>query len=360
MKQISMLARGFVSMLMAASLPAWGQSASGIHFELVSDSFSEGVALHQLINDLEGEAPSSGELAFTHNQMELGWQQGQWRFGWLARYDYFIEFNSDTLELAYLGENDLTIPERAYQVHLQANHMRAQGVWLAQAFQWRERLQGEWRLNLLRADQNIDGSLKGNVRAEASVYDADLYLDYAYTEDKLLRRPEAPADGEGYALDVSLRWQFNDSLTLSFVAKDLLSGIRWSDATYTQARVNTNNVSYDADGQINARPLVSGIESFRQETQRLPRRLSLSLQQRLNADWEVKYQWYRYDEYDFPRTSLTRHWGDQQLSLEYDRRAQSLGAQWRDQHWHVGFTSDDTNIKKASRLALQAGLLWPM
>ena len=356
----SIMTRRLVPLLLAVSLPTFAEPSTGIHFELISDSYSEGVALHQLINDLEGEAPSSGEVAFTHNQIELGWQQGQWSLGWLARYDYFIEFNGDTLELAYLGENDLPIPERQYQVRLQANHLRAQGLWLAQSFRWRDRLQGEWRLNVLKADQNIDGALEGSVQAEASVYDAELYLDYAYTEDKLLRRPEDAADGEGYAIDVSLHWRFNEDFSLSFTAQDLFSEIRWSDASYTQARVNTNNVSYDADGQIDARPLVSGIESFRQESQRLPKRVSLSLQQRINADWGVQYEWYRYDEYDFPRTRLVRHWGDKRLSVEYDWRAQSVGLNWRDRHWQLGFTSDDSNIKKASRVALQAGLFWPL
>lgn len=350
-------------MLVAATLlaaPAHAQTDNGVTLSLVSDSFSDGVPIHQLIDDLEGEAPSSGELAFTHNQLDIGWQQGDWKLGWLFRYDYFIEFNNDTMQLAYLGENDLPIPERAYDVRLQANHLRAQGLWLAKSFSWQDRLQGEWRLNLLKADQNIDGALKGSVQADAAAYTADLTLDYAYTEDKLLRRPEDAADGLGYTLDVTLRWAFNEAFALSFVARDLLSEIRWSDATYTTARVNTANVSYDADGQIDARPLVSGIESYRQESQRLPKRVSLSLEQQLNADWGVTYEWYRYDEYDFPRTSLTRRWGNRSLNVEYDWRAESLGLNWQDQHWHLGFTSDDSNVKKASRLALQAGFLWPM
>lgn len=59
---------------------------------------------------------------------------------------------------------------------------------------------------------------------------------------------------------------------MSLIGRDALSFIRFKDLSFTRAEGNSDNISYDQNGSINAKPTISGIEDYRNQSQRLPAR----------------------------------------------------------------------------------------
>lgn len=318
-----------------------------------SESFSEIAPIEQIIHDLEGDPVNPGHFAFTHNQIEVGQQQGNIELSYFLRYDYFVEFSRDTAELAYLLRNDLPLPDnKTYDVDLRANHIFAQGIAAAYRFEFQEMLSGKIKLNYLNVSKTKDGSLRGLLTSQEDSYNANLHLDYGYTEDTLLDRPKNAKTGHGVSLDLDLFWQASDKLTLGLQARDMLSWIRFSKLTYTTADADTNNVSFDEDGRISTKPAVIGVEGFRNQTQKLPHRYSASAKYFINQSDYLRAETFSYNRNVFPRLAYGRQFSEITTQLEYDFRSKALGLAFTGKYLSLKLRSDDLDWEKATHLEL--------
>ena len=66
-----------------------------------SFAFSEAMPVAQLIDELTGAPPNKGDIAFTYNKSELGVALNDFEISFFQRYDYYIEFSPDTIDLWY-------------------------------------------------------------------------------------------------------------------------------------------------------------------------------------------------------------------------------------------------------------------
>lgn len=289
--------------------------------EIESISYSEAMPIKQLVNDLKGPIIKDGDFAFTHNQFEIGHRWGAFELAVFWRYDYFLTFSPDTAWLFYLDKNadsinrpDLELKD--YNVRLNANHIESQGAAIGYSFDLLPELAIKTRLNYFNSGNMTNGSLTGNITTTSDDYTGTLYLDYAYKHDSLLGREEESILGQGLGIDIDVFWQITDKVSLYVQGRDVFSYIEWRDVTYTKATAITDRVSYDENGTIHVIPNISGIEGYRNQTQKLPNRYLLDLNYHLE-NWQLALQWYRYDKFNFPR-------------LMFGSREKTID-------WHVGY-----------------------
>ena len=302
--------------------------------EIESNSYSEAMPIKQLIDDLKGPAIDNGDFAFTHNQFEIGHRWGAFELAVFWRYDYFLTFSPDTAWLFYLDKNedsnnkssskqpDLELKD--YNVRLNANHIQSQGAAIGYSFYLLPQLTVKTRLNYFNSGAMTNGSLTGNITTSADDYTGTLYLDYSYKHDSLLDREEESISGQGLGVDIDAFWQLTDDISLYVQGRDVFTYINWNDVTYTKATAVTDRVSYDESGTIHVIPNISGISDYRKQSQKLPNRYLLDLNYHVE-NWQLALQWYRYDQYNFPR-------------LMFGSRAKVI-------NWHVGYDLKTTAVE---------------
>ena len=300
--------------------------------ELESSSYSEAMPIKQLVNDLKGSKIKDGDFAYTHNQFEIGHRWGAFELALFWRYDYFLAFSPDTAWLFYLDKNvdsnnniaqQPVLELKDYNVRLNANHLESKGAAIGYSFYLLPELAVKTRLNYFNSKNMTNGSLTGNITTSSDDYTGTLYLDYAYKHDSLLNRKEESIFGQGLGVDIDVFWQLTDTVSLSVQGRDVFSYIEWRDVTYTTATAITDRVSYNENGTIHVIPNISGINDYRKQIQRLPNRYLLDLNYHLE-NWQLALQWYRYDNFNFPRLMLGSREKEIDWHLGYDLKTSAV------------------------------------
>jgi hypothetical protein len=319
--------------------------------DIESSSYSEAMPIKQLVNDLKGPTIKDGDFAYTHNQFEIGHRWGAFELAIFWRYDYFLTFSPDTAWLFYLDKNvdsneKANLELKDYNVRLNANHIESQGAAIGYSFYLLPELAIKTRLNYFNSGNMTNGYLTGNITTSADDYTGTLYLDYAYKHDSLLDREEESILGQGVGIDIDVFWQFTDKMSLYVQGRDVFSYIEWRDVTYTKATAITDRVSYDESGTIHVIPNISGINGYRKQIQRLPNRYLLDLNYHLD-NWQLALQWYRYDNFNFPRIKLGTREKFINWHLGYDLKTSAV--EFGFEHSNISFKikSDDLNLSKA-------------
>ena len=329
--------------------------------EIESSSYSEAMPIKQLLNDLKGSRINDGDFAYTHNQFEIGHRWGAFELAIFWRYDYFLTFSPDTAWLFYLDKNvdsnNKTIDKQPslelknYNVRLSANHIQSQGAAVGYSFHLLPELAVKTRLNYFNSGAMTNGSLTGNITTSLDDYSGTLYLDYAYKHDSLLQRKEESILGQGLGIDIDVFWQLTDKISLYVQGRDVFSYIMWRDVTYTKATAITDRVSYDENGTIHVIPNVSGINGYRKQIQRLPNRYLLDLNYHLE-NWQLALQWYRYDNFNFPRLMFGSREKVIDWHLGYDVKTSAV--EFGLEHSNISFKvkSDRLALSKAHDFSL--------
>jgi hypothetical protein len=323
-----------------------------------SIAFSEPYPVYSTFTDLNaGSKP--GDTAFTHDQVDIGASYGPWTLASIKRYDFYLSFHPDAAELLYRGENDLPVERnRQYTINTLWNHASSTGLKASYTFNPHDRLKLRLAASFLRAEDLLHGSVAG-----ASVIDAnedfggDVILDYRYSRDGLLDRQVDEPDGNGYAVDVYVNWRASERLTIAVAAEDWLNAIRWRDAPFTQAALTSSTVSLDDNGSISTTPLLSGTEGYRDFTQKLPVRTSISMLYRANRQIEVVVQALNVESLNLPAIGVRYHRApDKSWALAYDSAARAVTMSLETGWWHVSVGLDHLNVEKAHFVSIGAGV----
>jgi len=297
------------------SILSYGQQQ--IYNKIESTSYSETMPVKQLVEGLEGPTIKDGNVAFTHNQFEIGYRWQAFEFAVFWRYDYFLTFSPDTAWLFYLDKNDISADkQKDYNVRLKANQLESQGAAIGYSFHLLPELRIKTRINYFNSGSMTYGSLTGNITTSADDYNGTLQLDYSYKHDSIFDRPEESISGQGLGVDIDVFWQLTNNISLYVQGRDVFTYIKWDELTYTKATALTDRVSYDEHGSIHVIPNISGFNSYRKQTQKLPTRYLLDLNYNLES-WQLGLELYRYDKFNFPR-------------IKFGSREKTI-------NWHVGY-----------------------
>lgn len=272
-----------VLLLVFLTLPA---AASPLSFygRLDSFTYSAPVTIDAARNKWETNDFERGENQWSSHWLEAGLVYKKWRLGYIQRLEVDLNFSKDTAEYYYRTENDLPLePGKTYQLYLRAQKVQLEGFRFGRNHRFGDNVQLDWGISYLQADDLIDGDIQGD--------QSQLSLDYHYSEDTLLDRVVDRPDGEGFSIDLSASWEINENTRVSARAEDLVNRIYWRDAPYTTAEASADQNTYNDDGILVVKPLVTGFEGTdKRYTQELDTKLRLDLFHRLNkAELNLTY-----------------------------------------------------------------------
>lgn len=327
-----------------------------------SFAFSEAMPVAQLVDELKGAPPNKGDIAFTHNKVELGVALNDFELSFFQRYDYYIEFSPDTIDLWYSVENAKDIDKnRAFDILIQANHQRSSGATLAYTHKFDQSFQVKLAVSYLHADRLVDGVLAGSVVTSDEDYVGDVYVDYNYTDDILFDREVEPVNGDGYALDVFLAWDASDQLHINLALEDLVSEIIWDQVPVTTGRLSSDRVDLNDDGTITSKPNLTGNQGFRDYTQRLPVRADLKARFQFAQRYAGVARWQRYGDFDYPSIGVAysaNKKSNMEVTYNFVTQGAMLAFQSRSYSFHV--LSDQFSLKRAKTLSIGFSLHWPL
>lgn len=282
-----------------------------LELNLSTFSHSEITSIDQLINELEGPPIEEGNTIITANSLEFGLAyvyQTRYKISGniVFRYDYYLDFTPDTAQLFYADKNEVPLDRRRdYDIDMKANHASGSGVKIGYEYFWDENFSTKVNVSFLRMNSLVDGRLWGTLSSETGESDSsvegNLRLDYAYTEDRLLDREETGGTGNGYSIDLGIYWQPFSFLTLDVFLKDIESNILWEQQFTTDGRANSDNISFDDNGFIDTRPVLSWWEREEDHNQRLPYQATLNVGYQFWRSHFVDYEYFSYEGVPFNR-----------------------------------------------------------
>ena len=336
-----------------------------LFLEAESFSYSEAAPVKVVATGFDGvKGVEFGQQTLTRDVVELGSREKQWSLSLFSRYDYYLSYHPDVMELLYLEANDKPlVPGRSFDFGVRARHWRAQGVKVGWSFNYQP-FDLKLTVGLFDADQIIEGRVDGIVSADsAGALTGNLEIDYAYYNDYLFRRPltERPS-GHGYTADLALEWRVSDRTQINLTINDLVGEVSWNSAPYTQAIVNTDrSVRVNEQGLLEIRPILEGQEGFGSVQQRIPTFYQLNTTLNLTPSIDTSLHWRRLESVDFYQLAVKRHWrAGQSLELSYDMEHQAYGMAWQANHVELGLFSDDWSLEEAHYLVFQVSLLIPL
>lgn len=326
-----------------------------------SQNYSATCPVNQILHDLDGDSLSRGEFAYTHNQLEIGTELSGWTIGVFQRYDYLMQFSNDTARYMYQKNNDIGIDaNEEYEIYLQANHLRSNGIGIGYKYSFSEKLSSKLRLNLLRSSDMTDGIITGDLSTSDDSYSSDLELDYVYGEDSILGRPPENISGYGYSIDIDFEWAVNDNLNMLFEGRDLLSRLRWDNITATQAVATTNTIALGDNGDVDLRPAISGVEYYKDHTQKLPARYLINGRYKVTRGYELGAEIFAVDKYIFPRILANWNYGELYLNSSYDFKAEAIGVGFSYGYIDMQLKLDSLNIEKANSIEFALNFSYPL
>ena len=321
-------------------------------------AYSEPVTIRSALNDWEGGF-RNGSSTITHNWLETGVSYKKWKLGILKRYDYEMEFSPDTAEFMYRTKNKQALQTgKTYHLDLKARHSFSDGVSLSRDFNPTENMSLTIGASYLRGRHLTEGTLQGTATTLAdNDYDFEFGVDYFYSEDSLFDREVQAPEGQGYSIDLSLIWEPNKDFTTMLTVKDLIGRIYWENAPHTTATATSDVKEYDENGYVVYKPHLSGVESNKDFTQTLARKITFMAGYQVHQDIQILGKIYHTKANTFYQAGAEYLFTDAtQLQFLYmhDTNAVTLALKKKDFYFAV--TSDSIDFNKAHTFGLN--LYW--
>jgi hypothetical protein len=252
-----------------------------IYTKIDAFAYSEPVSIDAFTQDFD-DTLTSGDDAFTHDQIEFGLKWRNWRLAAVTRFDYITEFTNDTALVHFWEKHDIPIDEeRQYDLALRVDKVVADGFKLGYTHKFGNNVSIDAAFSYYPCPRDLlsgkvtgfgDPSVDQQTRDTAqtiidslTIRNPDLSplygvvadivttvtVDYHYGEPEFgepeFRQPHIIGDpnptvsgvdfsepeGKGFSLDLALDWQVNEKLHLSLSVQDIYNEFQWDDAPFT-------------------------------------------------------------------------------------------------------------------------------
>ncbi len=204
-----------------------------------------------------------------------GLVHNSWRLSGYYRGELFMTANKDTIEILRMVNRKENLTEgRVFDIDLKTDGFSAAGFELSRGIDLNRVTKGlsaGVTARYLRGEKIQNGSITGTVISTGLMtYDFNLFLDYIYDENLVYnRRDTISGTGNGYSLDLGLRYLINERLSAEVLLRDIGGRLYWRDVPYTTANATSDIRSYDEDGYQVYRPSIAGYEGYKDFTQEI-------------------------------------------------------------------------------------------
>ncbi|MBX2859479.1 MAG: hypothetical protein KTR17_12535 [Cellvibrionaceae bacterium] len=338
-----------------------------IYSTIYSHTYSDIAPIDQFFDDLRGPKVAPGDHAFTTNAVALGQtvhindRFGGLRFEVFSRLDYYLQFTPDTAELFWADKNDVPLDrDRAYDVYLDANHMKAHGFKLGYLGSIEDRFSYHIDVSYLYVYEMLVGALAGDLDGLGSDAQGELLLEYYYSDDVFFEREPNDLSARGIALDFGFQWHINNRWQIDFKSKDLYSRIYWREQDFTAAQANSERLSFDEQGLLEVSPALSWLETERNFRQRLPLQVELREMFHATSRDSLELQHYAYDKQWFHRVAYRhRFFSRVSTGLSYNLSSQAKGLDLQTPYLRLRLETDDFDLKAAQHMSFTLGFYIP-
>jgi len=258
-----------------AKLP---QSGDGAFLETNSFAADNALPLQAIFSD-QWDGPFSPK---TTNRLDTFWKIDSglvyrgWKFSGFYRGELYLNTNKDTLQiLRTINLKQNLAIGKEFVIDLQTTGFSASGFEIAKGIRLDNIINGlsiGFTARYLRGEKIQEGTIKGKLTPTGQKsYDFALLIDYIYDKNLLYtRRDTIPGSGHGYSFDFGLLYAFGQKWKAEVLLKDIGGRISWKDIPYTTAEAISNVKEYDEEGYQIYRPSISGYESYKNFTQKIP------------------------------------------------------------------------------------------
>ncbi len=326
--------------------------------------YSEAVSISDFIDDWQGDY-QGGNIALVNSKLEVGVKYSGLQLSLFKKYNYELKFSKDTAEFYYQTQNKKPLDiGRTYQLNIEPHQIYSEGARLGyQHYFSNKRLSLQFGVSYLQGKKLTTGKLYGTANANSDK-DYDFLFnvdDYFYSEDRLFERPiEYVPEGHGYSFDATLNWRITPKLFTQIELTDLAGRIYWENAPYTTAAAASDTKQYDDEGYLTYKPVLSGVESNRDFTQKLPLYGQFQLGYQLSSiNLIVKTDHTAIKNFtsfgiNFPTNKAT------QWQFFYNVTAKALSFGYLSKYFSTHLISDSTNLNQANTLGFSLALTLPL
>lgn len=291
---------------------------------------SDAVPISQLDDQWTTYSPRAGRNTFLmHSRVDAGVQKNRWRLGLALRQDAWLSTDRESLDAFFMYQQKRK-PAPTASFALQGQYFSWQALGLRAGYTFdgpriagrpssievEGAVYGRQRLR----ERSVSGTLTypqaGTYEFAATHIDANSGMTYPFMGD-------APsASGAGLSLAATL--PLADAWTLRLQAADLASRLRWKNLPVNTETLSSDVTSYDENGYVNYRPLLSGRRRQEGSSFRIPRYTAAALDYR-SGNWGAGVQVARYAGETIPTFSLSRQVGWLTLRTHVETRFDSAG-----------------------------------
>jgi hypothetical protein len=325
------------------------------YLNVQSVTYSQPIAIKSILN--EWQPPfKGGKKAMTFNKAEAGLRWRNWQMGIFERYDYLLNFSSQTAELVYRTENHLPLEiGKDYELRIKARQQASRGIRVGYRYKFTPSFIVGFAGSYLQGKSLTDGGVQGTAHVTAEKdYDFQFNADYSYSRDVLFSRDVNQPKGNGYSLDFSMDWRPSDHFSTQLSIFDLKGKIFWNDAPYSVATATSATKTYDEDGYVRYNPAISGYESNKNYTQNLPRKIFLATKYQWSESAELIAEVMDFEIIHF--TSLGAGWcyfKESCIQGLYNTTAKALSMRYQGHGFRIELGSDDFNLNRARYVVMQ-------
>jgi hypothetical protein len=319
---------------------------------------SDAVPLSQVEDAWTGYSPRSGRNTFfMRNRVAAGVEKNRWRLGLEMRQDAYFTSDRETLDALYLyQQRQKPAPPVSYALQAQYFSWRAQGLRVgrtldgpriagrATTIELSGAVYGKQRLR----ERSVTGTLTypqtGTYGFDASHADANSRMTYPFMG--------AAPSASGASLSVAATVPLADAWTLRAQADDIASRLRWKNLPVNTESLSSNVTSYDEDGYVTYRPLLSGRKRQVDRSFAIPRYTAAALDYRYE-NWGATVHVARYAGETIPTLSLSHRFGWLTVRGNVETRFDTAGIGLEAGNFRFLLQSDSVNLGEAKAGSLQ-------
>jgi len=246
---------------------------------------SDPISLDGMFHDWHGVYhPKSGEnIALQDMRIDIGTQiNPSFYVGYFYRYNVGIKTGKDFTDFFYRVKNHIDLdPNRVYRLDLDIEGVEQSGIAISHT---------HFLINNTHTRLQIGGAIslgvghdmqEGSIHGKAKIIDNKTYyavgdISSYYTHNYLYDLDVDQASAYGFGSDIAISYyNKTDTWGIDFLMNDLYSRLYWKDLPYSKVEIETENHSYDEDGYVHYSPSISGLELYRNFTQKISPRYRL-------------------------------------------------------------------------------------
>mgnify|MGYP001822236785 CR=1 FL=1 len=328
-----------------------------IEFESVS--YSEATSLYSLAGNWNDKV-GSGDDALSFTRLSFGIESGPISLQYIQRADTVYEFANDTARFIYQIENrqDL-IPGETYELEIQPKRQASHGIRMGYTTQLHEDVGVSVFFSLLSPSNVLDGEVKGSaVAVAANDYDFDFDSSLVYRDDPLYDRDGTRLTGDGYAVDLFIRYAINERWHMNLDLIDLAGELSISDAPFTVASATSDVKTFDEDGYVVYNPVITGLEGNRDFTYEFDTQAHLALSYLLSNEYSLVVQHHQYKNVGYQELQFVQLGNQRKFSWHLVPEIGAAGISSTTPVFMLGLTADDFDRNKMKYLALDGQYFW--